>query len=110
MKKTFLSLLLAVPYLLGMPHLATAQKNSSAMLQQEKQQLTPELLLTMARVGDFSLSPDGKRVVYAVSFPDIKENKAKSKIFTVGSDGKDRREIGEGYAPKWLEKSGRIAL
>lgn len=110
MKKTFLSLLLAVPCLLGMPHLATAQKNSSAMLQQEKQQLTPELLLTMARVGDFSLSPDGKRVVYAVSFPDIKENKAKSKIFTVGSDGKDRREIGEGYAPKWLEKSGRIAF
>ncbi len=80
------------------------------MEQQQTQQLTPEMLLSMARVGDFSLSSDGKMVVYAVSFPDIKENKAKSKIYLVGSDGLGRREIGEGYAPKWLKGDKRIAF
>lgn len=110
MKKTFLSLLMLLPCFTGASHVAIAQKNNLEMIQSDKQQLTPEKLLTMARVGDFSLSSNGARVVYAVSFPDIKENKAKSKIFVMSSDGQQRQEIGEGYAPKWMDGDKRIAF
>lgn len=78
--------------------------------QQEKVMMTPEALLTMARVGSFSLSPDGKRVVYAVSYPNIKENNSKSVLYTIGSDGKGKTKIGEGYAPKWIKGGERIAF
>lgn len=76
--------------------------------------LTPETLLTMARVGDASLSPDGKNVVYAVSFPSIKDNKSRSELFTVGMDGKHRKQITDTkhneYAPVWIAGGTRIAF
>lgn len=74
--------------------------------------LTPERLLEMARVGDASLSPDGKSVVYSVSFPSIQENKSQTELFRVGLDGQGRTQltkttVGE-YSPRWM-KSGRIS-
>lgn len=76
--------------------------------------MTPEILLSMARVGSFALSPDGKVVVYTVSFPDIKANRSTTRLFTITSDGKERREItGElkGISePKWVSGGSRIAF
>nr|WP_329905548.1 S9 family peptidase [Porphyromonas pogonae] len=75
--------------------------------------MTPEMLLTMARVGDAALSPDGKTLVYSVSFPNIKENKSQTELFTVGMDGKNRTQLtrtktGE-YSPVWIDGGKRIA-
>lgn len=76
--------------------------------------LTPEMLLSMVRMGDASLSPDGKQVVYSLSFPSIKDNKSRSELFLVGIDGKGRQQItttthGE-YSPVWIAGGKRIAF
>lgn len=75
--------------------------------------LTPETLLTMTRMGSASLSPDGKSVVYQLSFPSLKENKSQSELFVVGMNGAGRRQLtqtahGE-YSPVWIAGGQRIA-
>lgn len=89
---------------------ATALGQSST----SHQGMTPEILLTMARVGASDISPDGKQVVYAVSFPSIEDNSSRSELFVVGFDGQGRKQIthtpsGE-YAPKWIDQGRRIAF
>ena len=79
-----------------------------------QERLTPELFMTMSRVGEMSLSPDGKTAVYAVSFPDVKANKASRELFTVALDGTGRKQITETsageYAPVWMNDGKRIAF
>lgn len=86
---------------------------SAQAVAQNTTRLQPEQLLTMARVGDSSLSPDGKQVVYAVSFPDLKANKSRSELFVVGMDGKGRKQITDTkhneYSPVWIAGGKRIA-
>lgn len=86
---------------------------SAQAVAQNITRLQPEQLLTMARVGDSSLSPDGKQVVYAVSFPDLKANKSRSELFVVGMDGKGRKQITDTkhneYSPVWIAGGKRIA-
>lgn len=78
-------------------------------------QMTPEMLLEMARIGEASLSPDGRMVVYQVSFPSIADNKSQSELFTVSLDGKTPRkqitntQAGE-YSPTWINGGKRIAF
>ncbi len=92
---------------------AAASTIGSSALAQESKGMKPETLLTMARLGDAALSPDGKSVVYALSFPDLKENKSRSELFTVGMDGKNKRQITttahNEYSPVWIAQGARIA-
>ena len=53
----------------------------------EGQHMTPEMMLSLARVGASSLSPDGKTIVYSVGFPNIKENKIRTELFSIASNG-----------------------
>lgn len=76
--------------------------------------MTPEILLTMARVGGFSLSPDGKQVVYTVSYPSIQENRSTTKLFLVSMEGTNRHEIATSLqgvtSPIWIDGGKKIAL
>ncbi|MGA2298286.1 MAG: hypothetical protein ABSG15_12130, partial [FCB group bacterium] len=51
--------------------------------QNEKQLLTPEQMLSLQRVSEQRISPDGKWVLYTLTSPDIKANKSKKEIFAV---------------------------
>lgn len=79
-----------------------------------QERLTPEQLLEMARVGEADLSPDGRMVVYQVSFPSLKENRSQSDLFTLSLDGLVPRTritqttSGE-YSPRWIAGGARIA-
>ena len=68
--------------------------------------MTPEMLLTMPRVGGFALSPNGKQAVYAVSYPSIQENNSRSVLYVIDMNGKNRRALTvEGaseFAPTWM--------
>lgn len=55
--------------------------------------LTPEVLYSMGRVSDAKLSPDGKQVLYGVTFFSIEQNKGNRELFIVNIDGSDRRQI-----------------
>ena len=113
MKRTILSLLAAVS--LAIPAYATGYSDGNTTQQtSQSSMMTPEMLLTMARIGGFSLSPNGKQVVYSVSLPSIQDNKAKTQLFLVNSDGSGRKALTDGartaISPRWIEGGKRIAF
>ena len=112
MKRTILSLLAAVS--LAIPAYAAGYSDGNPTLQtSQSSMMTPEMLLTMARIGGFSLSPNGKQAVYSVSLPSIQDNKAKTQLFLVNSDGSGRKTLTDGtrtaVSPRWIEGGKRIA-
>ena len=79
----------------------------------EGQHMTPEMMLSLARVGASSLSPDGKTIVYSVGFPNIKENKIRTELFSITSNGTGRRQLTKGIAglqaARWIQQGRRIS-
>ena len=81
--------------------------------QQGTKQMTPEMLLTMPRVGSYALAPNGKQVVYNVSQPSIKDNNSRTTLYLINSDGTGRTELtapsaGSEYTPHWSRDGKQI--
>ena len=78
-----------------------------------QQHMSPEMMLSLARLGESAASPDGKQIVYSVGFPSIKDNKIRTEFFTITSSGSARRQITEGlkgiHAPRWIQQGRRIS-
>lgn len=55
--------------------------------------MTPEVLYSMARVSDAKLSPDGKKILYGVTFISIEQNKGNRELFVMNIDGSDKKQI-----------------
>lgn len=76
--------------------------------------LTPEILYSMARISDAQLSPDGKKVLYGVTFISIEQNKGNRELFVVNLDGSDKKQITS--SPKseqnavWINEGKQIAF
>jgi len=49
--------------------------------------MTPEVLWAFGRVSDVQVSPDGKTILYGVTYYSIEENKGNRELYTVGIDG-----------------------
>ena len=49
--------------------------------------MTPEVLLSFGRLSDPQLSPDGKTILYGVSYTSIEENRSVRNLFTIPVDG-----------------------
>ena len=75
--------------------------------------MTPEALWAFGRIGTVSVSPDGQRVAYTVSYYSIAENKGNSEIFVMNADGSGKRQLTRSAfqeaAPRWMNDSQRIA-
>lgn len=103
--------IMKLKYLFGAALMATTLSVGQA---EPGKHLSPELLLSMARVGDAALSPNGKTVVYALSQPSVKDNNSRSELYTVNMDGTARTQItatkSNEYAPQWIEGGARIAF
>lgn len=67
--------------------------------------LTPEVMWKMGRVGESTLSPDGKTVVYSVTWYNMEENRGVTNLFTIPSAGGDPKQLtdngGNDFAPEW---------
>lgn len=76
--------------------------------------MTPEVLHSMARVSDAKLSPDGKKVLYGVTFMSIEQNKGNRELFVMNTDGSDKKQITS--TPKseqnavWIKGGAEIAF
>ncbi|GHT34880.1 peptidase S9 [Bacteroidia bacterium] len=76
--------------------------------------LAPEVLYSLARVSDAKLSPDGKKVLYGVTFISIEQNKGNRELFVVNPDGTGKQQITQ--TPKseqnevWIKDGGEIAF
>ncbi len=80
----------------------------------EDGRMTPEILWSFGRVADAQVSPDGRKVLYSVSYFSVKENKSNSELFTMNIDGSDVQQItrtaqGE-YVARWVKNGEKIAF
>jgi len=59
----------------------------------ESPRMTPELLLQLGRLSDPQMSPDGKTILYGVSYTSISENRSCRNLFICNEYGTDRKQI-----------------
>lgn len=76
--------------------------------------MTPEALWAMGRVGGSSVSPDGKKIAYTVSYYSVKENKSHLVIYVMNADGSGNTLLtttasNEGD-PAWIKGGSKIAF
>lgn len=56
---------------------------------------TPELLLSLKRVGHPKISPDGKRLLYQVSTPNIKDNSMQNELLLLNLETGEKENLTE---------------
>lgn len=74
--------------------------------------LTPEVMWKMGRVGGSTVSPDGKTVLYTVSYYSIKDDKSSTHIWSVPTEGGEAVQITDGAGKEasiqWSADGSRI--
>ncbi|MDR0542634.1 MAG: peptidase S9, partial [Dysgonamonadaceae bacterium] len=76
--------------------------------------MSAEILHLLGQVSGATVSPDGKTVLYGVSYCDIALNKRNCELFTVNIDGTNKQQIthsaqSEGDA-QWIKNGKKIAF
>lgn len=76
--------------------------------------LTPEVLESFGRIGEASLSPDGKSVAFTLTYEDIEENKGNSEIYIMNADGSDMKRLTKTASSEsnlqWIKGGERLAF
>ena len=76
--------------------------------------MTPEMLLSLGRLGDPQMSPDGSRILYGVSYTSIEENRSCRQLFVCNADGSGRIQISHDGSSlsnaRWLDDSHILFL
>ncbi|MCD8260358.1 MAG: S9 family peptidase [Bacteroides sp.] len=80
----------------------------------EDNRMSPEALWAMGHIGSYSLSPDGKKIVYAVTYYSVPQNKNNRELFVMNSNGSGNKQIthtrfSETEA-KWIKNGTKIAF
>ena len=76
--------------------------------------MTPEVMMSLGRVGGVELSPDKQKILYGVTYVSIPENKSNRELFVMNIDGSDRKQITR--TPKseqnavWFQNGEKIAF
>lgn len=55
--------------------------------------MTPEALWAFGRIGDVSVSPDAKTILFSVTYYSISQNKGNTELYTMNIDGTDVKQI-----------------
>ena len=63
--------------------------------------LSPEALWSFGRIGDVSVSPDGKKVLYTLTYYSISENKGNAEIYTMNTDGSAVKRLTTTASSEW---------
>lgn len=75
--------------------------------------MTPEALWAMGRIGGHQASPDGKKIVYQVSYYSVKENKSHTVIYVMDANGKNNKMLTTGNKSEtdavWINNGEKIA-
>jgi len=90
---------------------ATATKTTEKM---EKKAFTPEFLNSLGRVSNPQVSPDGKKVLFGVTYYDIEQNKGNTDLWVMDIDGNNAKSItntpnSESNAT-WIDGGKKIAF
>ncbi|HUO33426.1 MAG TPA: S9 family peptidase [Candidatus Acidoferrum sp.] len=75
--------------------------------------ITFEDLISMHRVSDPQISPDGKWIAYSVSTPDLEANHSTRNIWIVPAAGGESRQLTQGGTderPRWSPDGSKVAF
>ncbi len=76
--------------------------------------MTPEALWGMGRIGASSASPNGKQIVYQVSYYNVEQNKSHTMLFVQNVNGKNRVQLTQDTKNEsdavWIEGGRKIAF
>ncbi len=84
--------LMAAALLLSAPALAAPADGDligKNQIELQGDRLTPEALWAMGRIGSVTASPDGRTVVYTVSYYSVQQNKSRTVLYRMNADGTD---------------------
>ena len=69
--------------------------------------LTPEVLWSMGRIGGVTVSPDGSKIAYQVSYYSVQENASHTVIYVMDDDGGNVRLLtgtaSSEHSPAWID-------
>ena len=75
--------------------------------------MTPEALWAMGRLGDVAVSPNGKSIVYGVSYYSVKQNKSHHTLNTMSAKGENETKLTttahNETSPVWIKNGSKIA-
>lgn len=78
------------------------------------QNLEPKTLLTMKRIGDVQLSPDGKHFLFTITVPDMAGNSSTTQLYLMPSGGGEPQQLtrtgDHNYNGRWSPKADKIAF
>lgn len=98
-----LSILLLIPAIVVVSNSAEAQ---------EQQFFNLENVFDLEYASDPQVSPDGKQVVYQRNFMDIMEDRRRSNLWIINSDGSRHRPLTSGnnnnFSPRWSPSGDRL--
>jgi dipeptidyl aminopeptidase/acylaminoacyl peptidase len=60
---------------------------ATTLVQAQQQRMTPELLWQLGRVSAETITPDGKSVIYGVSYPNVQENSSERNLYAIPVTG-----------------------
>jgi len=94
-KTTFLIFLIAI---LGTSAMSQGPAIKDALIgrhdiQLESDIMTPEILWSFGRLGDVQVSPNGKKILYGVSYYSKDKNRSNRELFIMDIDGKNKQQI-----------------
>ena len=84
MKRTFIFLGTALLLTVGCKHVEQSESIiGSPNVTVENGRFTPEVMWSLGKMGEYAVSPDGSRVVYANTYYDIASNKGNAELYII---------------------------
>lgn len=81
-------------------------------LKLESDIMTPEVLWSMGRIGEYAVSPDGKMICYGVTHYSVEQNNSSTELYVMNTDGSGLYRVGgqkgNEYNPRWTPDGKRI--
>ena len=59
----------------------------------ENDQMTPEALWAMSRIGAYQASPDGQRIVFQIGYYSVEENASHQVLWMMNADGSEQKQL-----------------
>jgi len=59
----------------------------------ESDQMTPEALWAMSRIGGYQASPDGSKIVFQMGYYSVEENKSHQVLWMMNADGSEQKQL-----------------